>query len=95
MKVDKLVKKICFALVGAGSGLVIAACYGAYMNTERPPVRPAESGARATHGERRTGGGAQQVAGGEESSQDNDKAWIHTKENDEPERVDDPSQNVD
>ncbi len=30
MKIDKLIKKVCLAVVGAGSSLVIAACYGAY-----------------------------------------------------------------
>jgi len=92
MKVEKLVKKICFALVGAGSGLVIAACYGAYMNTERPPVG---ANNRPAQGYKGADGPAQQAAEGEESSQDNSKAWSHTRENDEPERVDDPSKKVD
>ena len=31
MKIDKLIKRVCLSVVGAGTSLLIAACYGAQM----------------------------------------------------------------
>lgn len=38
MKIDKLIKRVCLAVVGAGSSLVIAACYG--VHTEWDMYQP-------------------------------------------------------
>jgi hypothetical protein len=35
MRLQKLIRKVAIAVVGAGSSLVIAACYGAYYSMER------------------------------------------------------------
>ena len=34
MDISKAIKKACLAVVGAGSSLIIAACYGTYMEME-------------------------------------------------------------
>jgi len=34
MDISKAIKKACLAVVGAGSSLIIAACYGTYMDME-------------------------------------------------------------
>ncbi len=68
MKIEMLMKKVCFAVLGVGSSFVIAACYGAHMCLEgrTPPV--SERQPQPMYGEQYDSGegAAMHVAGGED-----------------------------